>query len=164
MSGKQKLHMPVTKSPVLLVQRRCTSEEGETTFFSMKKKRENLQIFFSRKLLLLFVICSLYSSVAERLPQWNVRSSYRLKRERVETPNDCHRIKNIFLTGYLIFLIQCILLMLDWGIRKNETINVVFWDDIAPLSFQLQIYFLENQSYRLCYKHIWQIFPNIWKQ
>jgi len=103
--------MPVTKSPALLVQRRCTSQEGGTTFFSIKKREKTCNFF--RKLLLFFVICSLYSSVAERLPQWKVRSSYRLKRERVETPNDCYHIKNIFLTGYLFFLIQCILLMLD---------------------------------------------------
>jgi len=104
--------MPVTKSPVLLVQGRCTSEEGETTFFSIKKREKTCKYFF-RKLLLLFVICSFYSSAAERLPQWNVRSSSRLKRERVENPNDCYYIKNIFLTGYLILRIQCILLMLD---------------------------------------------------
>jgi hypothetical protein len=38
--------MPVTNSPVLLLQRRYTSEEEETTFFSLKRERKPANIFF----------------------------------------------------------------------------------------------------------------------
>jgi hypothetical protein len=50
--------MPVTNSPVLLVQRRCTSGEEEMTFFSIKKET-NLQIFFSENdyYFLLYTVC-----------------------------------------------------------------------------------------------------------
>jgi hypothetical protein len=67
-----------------------------------------------------------------------------------ETPNDCYYIKSIFLSVYFIFLIHCVLLMLDWVIRKSERINIVFWDYTASLSFQLRIYFLENLIRYFC--------------